>query len=71
MNGAAIASLRLLGNVATAWLLSLTGDFKGDGKSDPLWRQSSGASTMWFMSGLHCQCRYRHDPLGHSGINAE
>jgi hypothetical protein len=28
-----------------------TGDFNGDGKSDLLWRDSSGNVTVWFMNG--------------------
>ena len=29
-----------------------TGDFDGDGKSDILWRDSSGNVAIWFMNGV-------------------
>jgi hypothetical protein len=39
-----------IGNVPTAWSL-LTGDYNGDGKSDVLWRDISGNTSIWFMNG--------------------
>jgi hypothetical protein len=31
--------------------LALTGDFNGDGKSDLLWRDNLGNTSIWFMNG--------------------
>jgi phospholipase/lecithinase/hemolysin len=45
------------GGVPTSWNIALTGDFNGDGKSDILWRNSNGDTSIWFMtvSGTHMQ----------------
>ena len=51
MNGASILMSGVIGNVTTAWSLALTGDFNGDGKSDLLWRDNLGNTSMWFMNG--------------------
>jgi hypothetical protein len=40
-----------VGNVPTTWSIVETGDFNGDGKSDILWRDTSGNVGMWFMNG--------------------
>jgi len=37
--------------VPTNWSIVETGDFNGDGKSDILWRDTSGNTAMWFMNG--------------------
>jgi FG-GAP repeat len=37
--------------VSTAWSVVQTGDYNGDGKSDLLWRDTSGNTAMWFMNG--------------------
>jgi hypothetical protein len=29
-----------------------TGDYNGDGRSDILWRDTSGNTAIWFMNGL-------------------
>ena len=51
MNGAAIASSGGLGIIPTSWSIVQTGDFDGDGKSDLLWRDGSGDTSIWFMNG--------------------
>jgi hypothetical protein len=40
-----------LGVVATSWTIAVTGDFNGDGKSDILWRNTNGDTSIWFMNG--------------------
>jgi hypothetical protein len=35
----------------TSWTIMETGDFDGDGKSDVLWRDTSGNVALWFMNG--------------------
>jgi hypothetical protein len=42
-----------VGNVPTVWSIVGTGDFNGDGKSDIVWRDSSGNVAIWFMVGEH------------------
>ena len=37
--------------VPTAWSIVQTGDYNGDGKSDLLWRDGSGNTSIWFMNG--------------------
>jgi hypothetical protein len=52
MNGAAVLSAAIVGNMPTGTPLVLTGDFNGDGMSDLLWRNTaSGNATIWFMNG--------------------
>jgi hypothetical protein len=36
-------------NVPTNWSIAETGDFNADGKTDILWRDSSGNTTIWLM----------------------
>jgi hypothetical protein len=40
-----------LGLVPQSWTIAVTGDFNGDGKSDLLWRNTSGDTAVWFMNG--------------------
>jgi hypothetical protein len=40
-----------LGTVPVSWSIVETGDFNGDGKSDILWRDTSGNTAIWFMNG--------------------
>jgi len=56
MNGSAIAgsSVTYQGNVVapdSSWSIGGTSDFSGDGRTDVLWRQTSGALVMWQMNG--------------------
>ena len=36
----------------TNWSMAQTGDFNGDGKSDLLWRDTAGDTSIWFMNGV-------------------
>ena len=57
MNGTTVTSSNAVtsqGNAVApdaSWSVAGTGDFGGDGKADILWRQSSGALTLWQMNG--------------------
>ena len=46
-----------LGVVPTSWNVAVTGDFNGDGKSDILWRNTNGDTSIWFMNGPRCRRR--------------
>jgi FG-GAP repeat len=37
--------------IPAACAVAATGDFDGDGKSDLLWRDSGGNTSVWFMNG--------------------
>jgi hypothetical protein len=52
MNGASVLSSGGIGNVPLNWTMAQTGDFNGDGKSDLLWRDTSGDTAIWFMNGV-------------------
>ena len=57
MNGTAVVSASISGNIARDWEIQGTGDFNGDGMSDILWRNENpaapdaGALYMWIMDG--------------------
>ncbi len=57
MDGATITNSTTVtyqGNVVTpdaSWSVAGTGDFSGDDKADVMWRQSSGALSLWQMNG--------------------
>ena len=55
MNGFNIQSNGLVGTPGNDWQIAGTGDFNGDGKSDILWRQISGAVAIWLMNGFNIQ----------------
>jgi hypothetical protein len=40
-----------VGNVPTVWTIVGLGDFNGDGKTDILWRDTSGNVAIWEMNG--------------------
>jgi hypothetical protein len=44
-----------LGAVPANWSIVMTGDYNGDGKSDVLWRDTSGDVGIWFMNGAQAQ----------------
>jgi hypothetical protein len=47
-----IAHVQAFGAVPAAWSVIETRDYDGDGKSDVLWRDTSGNTAMWFLNGL-------------------
>jgi probable HAF family extracellular repeat protein len=57
INGSAIsssASVTYQGSTITpdaSWSIAASSDFDGDGRSDLLWRQSTGALAIWLMNG--------------------
>jgi hypothetical protein len=50
MNGASVLSTGGLGNLPNSFTLAATGDYS-DGRTDLLWRDSSGGTSIWFMNG--------------------
>jgi hypothetical protein len=46
-----VSSTTDLGFIPTSWNVALTGDFNGDGKSDILWRNTNGDTSIWCMNG--------------------
>jgi hypothetical protein len=51
MNGAAVSSSAGLGTIPTTFSIVQIGDYNGDGKSDLLWRDNLGNTSIWFMNG--------------------
>jgi hypothetical protein len=52
MNGAAVSQAGGLGTIPTAFSIVQTGDYNGDGKSDLLWQDTNGDTSIWFMNGV-------------------
>jgi hypothetical protein len=53
MNGLQVLQTGSLGAVPSNWIVAETGDFDGDGRTDILWRDTSGGTAaIWFMNGL-------------------
>jgi hypothetical protein len=51
-DGATVVSNGAIGTVPTTWTMAQTGDFNGDRKSDLLWRDTAGDTSIWFMNGV-------------------
>ena len=48
-------SAAVVGNPGASWRLDTVADFNGDGHTDILWRDDSGAVGIWFMNGAKLQ----------------
>lgn len=51
MNGLAVDSATVLGNLGVEWTLQAAGDYNNDGKSDMLFRRADGTLAMYLMNG--------------------
>jgi hypothetical protein len=52
MQSTSVLQAASLGNVGANWTVAKTGDFNSDGKSDILWRDTTGGNVaMWYMNG--------------------
>ena len=51
MNGTTVIGAASLGNPGPDWHVKGAGDFNGDGFSDILWQNDSGAVGIWEMNG--------------------
>ena len=51
MDGSTLISAGAVVSIPTAWQVAGVADFNGDGKSDILWRHTSGAVAEWNMDG--------------------
>ena len=60
LSACSVLQAATVGNVPSIWTALATGDFNGDGKSDILWRDSSGNVAIWF----HEQPADRICPVG-------
>ena len=63
MSGLHLQQAGVLSNVGSSWSVAQTGDYNSAGKSDILWRDTSGNTAIWFMSGLQISstAKSRHD----------
>jgi hypothetical protein len=50
-----VLSTKNFGIIPTSWNIAVTGDFNGDGKSDILWSNTNGDTSIWFMTGNGAQ----------------
>jgi FG-GAP-like repeat len=51
MNGGAVSSASVVGNVPLTWSIVGQRDFNGDGPTDILWTDASGNVAIWLMNG--------------------
>jgi hypothetical protein len=52
MYGTSLMTSGALGSAPLDWTIAGVRDFNGDGRTDILWRQTSGVVAMWLMDGL-------------------
>jgi hypothetical protein len=55
MNGTSPQGYGSFGPIPTTWQITTTGDFNGDGKSDLMWRNTDGSTSLWLMNGTTVQ----------------
>ena len=53
LDGATVIGLGSLGTVSTDWTIVRVGDFSGNGRSDILWRHSTGTVYLWALDGVN------------------
>jgi hypothetical protein len=66
MNGAAVVSEVVLGQLAPPWRVAASGDFTSDGRTDLLWQnETTGALLLWEMNGTTVSCQSSLSPDDH------